>query len=906
MMEDDGSAPPAAAAVVDNRPLNERIEDKNWKTRQTAYEELKNIVSAGENAVDPSIFSEYQHSIAKMVADSNAGALDTGLDTAIAFVDAAPSGQMRGSQERIATNVVDKAFGTRASTLNKGKTLCLKLMEVDETAPVTAVLISKLGDKKPKVPPTCLEIIKEGVALFGARAFPVRDVISSLGPVLNGTNGPAREVALALMVDMSMWIGRAPFNSLLDSVRSAQKTEFEKLASEKEAEMQANAVILVPTLWLRKDRPAPGSAAATGATAAAGGAGAGAVAGAAGGAKGMDNREFLEEVDLNKRLKATDYSTLIADEKWNEQQRALQIVVDIIGPNPKLKAGADVSDLIGAIKGFLRQGHVQLQTTSMKIIGLLCDGLRAEFGPVVRPLAQSILMKLKEKRLVGDVQHTLLLALKYCMTMETIMEDTVETIKSKKNPPHTRVGAMELVCIGASEVPEKFSADHIKPLIEACMSTVDDPDPKVREMGSYTLGSLGLLAKKKGNKSMAEANKLFVTLEQTAPRVNKKVQSILDGSTPPYTQTVAAASAPAATSTSSAAAPAATSSKAPASSAAASASGPVGPAKRPGGASGAAAGAGTAKSATSKASKESSSSSATAAASTEGDDVDDLSMSLDDAVAQLAELNIPGWESTVLPNMDSAKWQEKSEAITAIGNQLEQMKTAGGKYSAPLISFLGAKTGGFKISNVAIQKAVISAATAAATNCGSQPFSRPAAWELIKNFGDKYSDKRSKEQVDGLLTALVSATSAIFVVKRMKAAMDKIKAPVAHQTYLEWLKEAINDIGAAQFPVQFLCTFCKEELENKIASVRTAAIEVLGALFNQLGPRMQAFAISEDMKPQLKSAIEAEFAKVGYDAAAANARAQKTSASGAAPATGLVSKSSFSSLFAMVTLFSCV
>jgi hypothetical protein len=136
--------------------------------------------------------------------------------------------------------------------------------------------------------------------------------------------------------------------------------------------------------------------------------------------------------------------------------------------------------------------------------------------------------------------------------------------------------------------------------------------------------------------------------------------------------------------------------------------------------------------------------------------------------------------------------------------------------------------------------------------------------------------------------------------------MDKIKAPVAHQTYLEWLKEAINDIGAAQFPVQFLCTFCKEELENKIASVRTAAIEVLGALFNQLGPRMQAFAISEDMKPQLKSAIEAEFAKVGYDAAAANARAQKTSASGAAPAAGLVRKSSFSTLFAMVTLFSCV
>jgi hypothetical protein len=106
----------------------------------------------------------------------------------------------------------------------------------------------------------------------------------------------------------------------------------------------------------------------------------------------------LEEVDLTKRLKGTEYATLIEDEKWNEQQKALQIVVDILGPNPKLKAGGDVSDIISAIKGFLRQGHVQLQVTSMKIICLLADGMRTDFGPYVRPLTQPILMKLKEKR----------------------------------------------------------------------------------------------------------------------------------------------------------------------------------------------------------------------------------------------------------------------------------------------------------------------------------------------------------------------------------------------------------------------------------------------------------------------------------------------------------------------------
>jgi hypothetical protein len=42
---------------------------------------------------------------------------------------------------------------------------------------------------QPKIPPTCLEVIKEGIIAFGARCFPIKDIIKSLEPVLNGTNG---------------------------------------------------------------------------------------------------------------------------------------------------------------------------------------------------------------------------------------------------------------------------------------------------------------------------------------------------------------------------------------------------------------------------------------------------------------------------------------------------------------------------------------------------------------------------------------------------------------------------------------------------------------------------------------------------------------------------------------------
>jgi hypothetical protein len=54
-----------------------------------------------------------------MTADANAGALDAGLDTALVFVDMCPVNILRQIADAVCSNVVDKAFGTRANTLSK-------------------------------------------------------------------------------------------------------------------------------------------------------------------------------------------------------------------------------------------------------------------------------------------------------------------------------------------------------------------------------------------------------------------------------------------------------------------------------------------------------------------------------------------------------------------------------------------------------------------------------------------------------------------------------------------------------------------------------------------------------------------------------------------------------------------
>lgn len=65
-----------------------------------------------------------------------------------------------------------------------------------------------------------------------------------------------------------------------------------------------------------------------------------------------------------------------------------------------------------------------------------------------------------------------------------------------------------------------------------------------------------------------------------------------------------------------------------------------------------------------------------------------------------------------------------------------------------------------------------------------------------------------------------------YVVKRMKAVMDKCVSPLAHQYYLEWLKEAVAEFGCGAFPVPQLAAFCVAEMDNKNPAVRTAAGEL--------------------------------------------------------------------------------
>jgi hypothetical protein len=79
----------------------------------------------------------------------------------------------------------------------------------------------------------------------------------------------------------------------------------------------------VPSLYLRKDRPVPGAAAES----------ANIQGKASSSSCSSDDREFIEEIDLHRKLKSTEFSSLVAEEKWEPQLRALQVLFPLVISN---------------------------------------------------------------------------------------------------------------------------------------------------------------------------------------------------------------------------------------------------------------------------------------------------------------------------------------------------------------------------------------------------------------------------------------------------------------------------------------------------------------------------------------------------------------------------------------------
>ena len=309
------------------------------------------------------------------------------------------------------------------------------------------------------------------------------------------------------MVEMVKWIGKAPLSSLVENLRPAQKSDFEKLLTETETERSTKPK---PTLYLRKDRPSGNvGTPSKDAMSMSGNTAAVTQDDTGGGSVGNDDgREYVESIDLMKKLKGTEYATHLTSEKWEPQLKAMQLIIDELTPVAKIAKGSDLSEILQTIKTNFRQGHITVQVASLKVLGLLADGARSDFTGSARSVSQMIILKCKEKKLCQELTATLKMFLKHCLGYESFHDDFNEQIRSKKVAVHGRLCLIDFILTVVNEFHAKITTDHLKPLVELMIFACEDSDPKIRDACISVMVSLGPVIKNRG-RSALEAHKLL-------------------------------------------------------------------------------------------------------------------------------------------------------------------------------------------------------------------------------------------------------------------------------------------------------------------------------------------------------------------------------------------------------------
>lgn len=332
-----------------------------------AYEWVKAAVVADQAESSTSHFEEFGAFLKPIASDSNAGALDSGLEAVLAFLDAyegeicPETGPGNANFQSslglsLCSAVIDKALGsTKASSVAKGKAVLMKLVELtNDPAGTTAgvsyvatICTKLLSDKRPKVPPHLLEVLVDCLAAFGCApnkansgaggtssytSVLLKECIATVFPtvLINASsskyNKPTKDMCTNLVIAVCRYMSYgsctatsipipAPIQAtIVGAMKPAQKADFDKLLAAAASAPQAS-VMGEPTLFLKKDRAAAVAKATSQAASITGGASGASTRAGVGAANSDDMREFLSEVDLLKKLKAglSDFNSKIGD-----------------------------------------------------------------------------------------------------------------------------------------------------------------------------------------------------------------------------------------------------------------------------------------------------------------------------------------------------------------------------------------------------------------------------------------------------------------------------------------------------------------------------------------------------------------------------------------------------------------
>jgi hypothetical protein len=465
--------------------------EQNWKGRVSGFEALIKVFDDALDETAPE-FSKYVGSLKKVPLDTNVMALEKGLAAIQSLLNnAAPTTSVKIAGDVIAGCLTKAILQTRPKIKELNADIILMYIELERQENVQEELLKGAANKSPKVASGCLMLLKEGIRQFGVKVFKIGQIIKLLPVWLEHKDKTIREEARQLSIEIYRWIKDAmkpQIANLKPVILSELDEEFNKIKDERAA----------PLRYLRSEQVRVQMTADNDETAEDGG-DSGPNDGSAGQNDAIDPYDLFEPVEILPKL-AGDFYEKCEAKKWQERKEALESLLQILTPNPKLAPG-DYSELVKILKKIIgKDSNVMVVGVAAKCLAELATRLRKHFGPYSHSCVTVAIDKFKEKK------QTVVLPLREAIdavmlsiSFENIIEDILQACENKN--PQIKSEVVQFISRYISNSPLDFLTNkkNLKLLANALIKTLNDNDGGVREVSAE---SLGIVMKAVGEKTM--------------------------------------------------------------------------------------------------------------------------------------------------------------------------------------------------------------------------------------------------------------------------------------------------------------------------------------------------------------------------------------------------------------------
>lgn len=455
-------------------PLESRLESKVWKTRAQAYEELAELMIAGQ---EPECL-RWRGMIGKWVGDVHPGAQESALQLALRLVAEQPKTMQGETAIETAKTAVEKGLvSTKVSIKSASEELILGLFEaLEEGWEAFAVAIGSLLEAKSvKVQSAGLHAFTLLLTAFGPADLPLKLWLPAVERLCGAANPTVRSDALRFLREAFRWLN----DSLPPLLPHLKRDQLEELRQ------GASGPVPSPSKFTKQVHTH----------------------------SLQDAFDLSDAKDIFTRFNEAWCEQVASMEKWTDRKEALELL-NAEADVPKL-VERPAEALVALAKRLLNDANVQVVVQVIRLLGLLAKGQRGAFEQPAKHFLPLLVAKFRDKKAqIVTETHLCLLRFLKCLRFSYLLEKLPRLLEDKT--PSVRVNLFTyLEGWIAAEQEQTLAASAA--IVDLVKRYIADNIAEVRDAAMNTLAEY---------LTRADAGAVMVAIKDLPPAKVKKIQDL--------------------------------------------------------------------------------------------------------------------------------------------------------------------------------------------------------------------------------------------------------------------------------------------------------------------------------------------------------------------------------------------